>query len=114
MGGRRRVNVGTQIKAILANLKKELEWLYSERLATMVLFGSQARGEAEPGSDIDVLVVLKGGVYPGKEIDRTGDIVASISLENDVVVSCVFVSATRYRREKSPLLINVRREGVAL
>ncbi len=36
-----------------------------------MLFGSQARGDKMPGSDIDVLVVLKGPVRPGEEIRRT-------------------------------------------
>ncbi|HLG16404.1 MAG TPA: nucleotidyltransferase domain-containing protein [Blastocatellia bacterium] len=33
----------------------------------MILFGSQARGDAATGSDIDVLVVLRGEVRPGLE-----------------------------------------------
>jgi len=37
----------------------------------MVLFGSQARGDAESGSDIDVLGMLKGAVSPCEEIART-------------------------------------------
>jgi predicted nucleotidyltransferase len=37
----------------------------------MVLYGSQARGDADPDSDIYVLVVLKAPVQVGEEIDRT-------------------------------------------
>jgi predicted nucleotidyltransferase len=78
----------------------------------MVLFGSQARGDAEPGSDIDVLVVLKGPVNPGAEIARTGDITAALSLQHEVVISRVFISAQQFAEEQSPLLLNVRREGI--
>ena len=80
----------------------------------MILFGSQARGDAAPASDIDVLVVLDGDVEPGKEIARTGRAVASISLKFNVVISCIFVSAERYSSEQTPLLLNIRNEGVAI
>jgi predicted nucleotidyltransferase len=91
-----------------------LQSLYGERLARVVLFGSQARGEATDNSDIDVMVVLKGDVSPSLEIARTIDDVADISLANDVVLSCVFMPESRYDLEQSPLLLNVRREGLAV
>ena len=69
--------------------------------------------DAQPGSDIDVLVVLKGSVNPASEIAKVGSITAKLSLDNDVVISCVFISEERFTTEQSPLLINVRREGVA-
>ena len=80
----------------------------------MLLFGSHARDDANLDSDIDVLVVLKGTVQPGDEIDRTSNIVAELSLANNVVVSCVFISAQRYAVERGPLLPNVRREGLVV
>ena len=101
-----------ELSTILADLRRHLEALYGPRLVRLVLFGSQARAEAEPGSDIDVLVVLSGPVEPGVEIGRTAAAVAELSLRDDVVVSCTFVSSDRYLTEQSPLLMNVRREGV--
>jgi predicted nucleotidyltransferase len=103
-----------KLKLILGEFQGQLESLYGERLARLVLFGSQARGEAESGSDIDVLVVLEGSVNPGEEIARTGAITSALSLKYDVVISCTFMSADRYRTGQSPLLLNVRREGVPL
>jgi len=101
-----------RLRDLLAELRRRLEALYGPRLVRLVLYGSQARGDAEPGSDIDVLVVLKGPVKAGEEIRRTLDDVAELSLWNNGVISCVFVSPERLEREESPLLINVRREGI--
>ena len=102
-----------KIRKILAELQSQLKSVYGPRLAHMILFGSQARGDAESGSDIDVAVVLKGKVEPGKEISRTGKIVTALSLKYDAVISCIFVSAERFSKEDTPLLLNVRNEGVS-
>jgi predicted nucleotidyltransferase len=104
--------VSEQLRGLLNELRSRFEALYGLRLVRLMLYGSQARGDAEPGSDIDVLVILEGPVRPGEEIRRTLDDVAALSLENNVVFSCVFVSRDRFESELSPLLINVRREGV--
>ena len=109
-----RENMLSAVSVILKELRRRLNALYGKRLARVVLFGSRARGDAGPGSDIDVLVVLKGKVSPSQEIDRTVGITADVSLKHNVVVSCVFVSETQYRKEQSPLLLNVRREGVVV
>ena len=50
----------------------------------------------------------------GVEVTCTGSITASLSLQHDVVVSSVFISLERYASKRSPLLLNIRREGVAL
>lgn len=103
-----------RIQPILTELRQRLEALYGPRLVKMILYGSHARGEAEPGSDIDVLLVLQGRVEPGKEIARTSDIRLELSLAHNTVVSCAYVSQHRYVSEQSPFLLNVRREGVAI
>jgi len=103
-----------RLQKLLAELRRRLEALYGPRLLRLKLYGSQARGDAEPGSDIDVLVVLAGPVRPGEEIRRIGDLTAGMSLENNMVISCAFISGERFEREESPLMINVRREGVPL
>jgi predicted nucleotidyltransferase len=102
------------LQPILTHLKRDLAELYGNRLLHLTLFGSQARGDAESGSDIDVLVVLKPPVNPGEEIKRTGKVVADLCLHYDVVISCLFMDETYYQTRNGSLLRNIRKEGVLL
>ncbi|MFN0014530.1 MAG: nucleotidyltransferase domain-containing protein [Saprospiraceae bacterium] len=45
--------------AIAQAVKAELQRLYGDRLAKVILYGSYARGDFHEESDIDFLVVLK-------------------------------------------------------
>jgi predicted nucleotidyltransferase len=101
-----------KIKEILKEFREEIEKLYGERLKDVILYGSWARGEAKEESDIDLLVVLKGEVMPGKEIDRMIDIITEINLKYGVLLSIFPVSEEEYSTVNSPLLINVRKEGM--
>ena len=62
----------TNITPLLRALRMALQDLYGDRLHSVVLYGSYARGEAAEGadSDVDILVVLKGDVNPWKESER--------------------------------------------
>ena len=101
-------------RAILFSLKSKLTALYQDRLLHLTLFGSQARGEAGKESDIDVLIVLKPPVNAGAEIKHTSKIVADLSLQHDVVISCLFMDEDHYSTRNTPLLRNIRREGILL
>ncbi|MDO8137600.1 MAG: nucleotidyltransferase domain-containing protein [Candidatus Brocadiales bacterium] len=101
-----------KIKGILKELKVEIKNLYGEGLKNIILYGSWARDEATEDSDIDLLVVLEGDVQPGKEIDRMIDIITDINLKYGVLIAVYPISERDYLTLKSPLLMNVRREGV--
>lgn len=48
-----------ELRQALADARHRLGVLYGDRLHRVVLYGSRARGDAAPDSDVDVLVVLK-------------------------------------------------------
>lgn len=101
-----------EIKKILKEFREQIEDLYGKRLKDVILYGSWARGEATEESDIDMVIILEGKVVPGKEIDRMIDIITEINLKYGVLISVYPVSEEDYSATNSPLLINIRREGI--
>ncbi len=103
-----------KLRQMLGDLRQGLEQIYGDRLQRMILFGSQARGDAQPESDVDVMVVLAGNIRAADEIERAGGVTSDLSLEFNTVLSCLFISSERFETERSPLLLNVRKEGIAV
>lgn len=101
-----------QTQTAVEELRDRLSRLYGERFQRTVVFGSRARGDASSDSDVDVLVVLGGDVRPFEEIRRAGEVVADVSLRNDIYLSCVYTSDFRFENAATPFLKAVRREGV--
>lgn len=97
---------------ILSKLRDYLQQEYGDRLAHIVLYGSQARKEATEQSDIDILVVLKAPLNVMQEIQRTSEFITDLCLENTVLVSLGFASLDRFKQEKTPFFLNVHREGI--
>ncbi|MBI2266735.1 MAG: nucleotidyltransferase domain-containing protein [Armatimonadetes bacterium] len=102
-----------EIKDILSYFRTQIESLYGPRLKSVVLFGSWARNEATENSDVDLAVVLDGNVAPGQEIDAMIDIITETNLKYDTLLSVYPVSENDYRNLNSPILRNIRAEGVA-
>ncbi len=100
------------VQPVLKEFKRRIQPLYGDKLSRLVLFGSWARSEQSEDSDIDVAVVLKGPLKAGREIDRMIDVVTDLNLEYGVLLSIYPVSDQDYMGRRSPLLINIRKEGI--
>jgi predicted nucleotidyltransferase len=104
-----------EIEHILKEFKVKISELYGQRLKKVVLYGSYARGNAnDEHSDIDLAVVLVGAVDPCEEIDRMADIFTDLNLEHNVLIAVYPVSEDDFEKVESPLLINVRKEGITV
>ena len=102
------------IQLVLAELRRGLSALYGSRLKDLRLFGSYARNEQTPGSDLDVVMVLDDFEQPWLEIRRTSELVARLSLENDISISLIPMREQTLRAAASPLARNILREGVVV
>jgi uncharacterized protein len=100
------------LREILTEFRHGLEEIYGPRLAGLILFGSQARGDALEDSDIDVMVLLHGHVSPLEEARRISRFRGDLCLRYRVVVTCIYMSLDEALAADSPLLQNVRAEGV--
>jgi uncharacterized protein len=99
---------------VLIPLRDYLRQEYQDRLDCVILFGSQARGDATTASDIDVLIVLQDPVNASAELKRTSHFVAQLCLEHNLLISRFFMPRSRFETENSPLLRNIRSEGIVL
>jgi predicted nucleotidyltransferase len=104
----------TSITPILREIKRELQALYGDRLVKLILFGSHARGEATPDSDIDLLAVLKSPVSQVQEISYMSEFSIKVLLDYDELVSIIPMSEDRFNVKGVALLRNVQREGIEL
>ncbi|MDJ0509971.1 MAG: nucleotidyltransferase domain-containing protein [Crocosphaera sp.] len=103
-----------EIKTILEELGRQVKSLYSEKLSQIILYGSQARGEAAVDSDIDILIVLKQPFDYSEELEKTSQLIADLSLKYNTLISRSFIEQQRLTSENSPFIRNIRRDGIVL
>jgi predicted nucleotidyltransferase len=106
--------ISKNIKPILDEAKIALKRIYGKRLKGIILYGSYARGDAETGSDIDLIVLLENMRNPITELERCSKRIHRIDFEYDTLISIVPFDASQYKRRKLPLILNAKREGIVL
>jgi predicted nucleotidyltransferase len=103
------------IKRSISALKKTLQKSFGSELE-LYLFGSVARNNYEPDSDIDILVLVPGKVDTSLKEDII-DLAYDVELEFDVVFGIVVRSKEFWISEKAaamPFHQNVQREAVRI
>ena len=98
---------------LLKEIRSRLEAVHGRRLRGIVLYGSEARGQAGKESDIDVLVLLAETVEYGRDLEKNLEALFPLSLEIGRRISAKPVSAVEYQNVDCPLYRNAREEGIA-
>jgi len=108
------VPVSDDLKSTLRWATESLREIYGPRLKRLILFGSQARGEAGPKSDVDLLVVLEGPITSIEEAKRTSRVGTQAAAYRDTALSFVHMSEEDFADERRPLVWSVREDGIDL
>jgi predicted nucleotidyltransferase len=103
---------GGDARAVAAAAAAELQVLYGPRLHRLILYGSAARGDSDPESDIDLLVVLGDMRSSWEERARMDDILWRLSQEHGTVVSAMPVRHVDVLEARRPLLARALAEGI--
>ena len=102
-----------QALEIASKVRSELEKLYGERLRGVYLYGSAARDQLTPDSDIDIAIVIDEIQSRFEEIERTGQLGSDVSLEYDTLVTFLFISEDDYNKGRFAIHRNIKEEGIA-
>lgn len=102
------------IKPILDEVRKRLEKAYGRRLKGIVLYGSYARGEATEGSDIDLMILIEDMKDICKEILNCSEAFGDLELTYDTLISVLPLDASRFGKGRLPVILNAKRDGVAI
>jgi predicted nucleotidyltransferase len=103
-----------QLFALLHELRSSLVELYGDRLFSVILFGSYARGEATLESDIDVMVVLTDPVNAVEERGRMSSLFWYFLRQYDELISIIPMSKSRFLAGDISFLRVVKREGIEI
>ncbi|MBM4466451.1 MAG: nucleotidyltransferase domain-containing protein [Chloroflexi bacterium] len=106
-----------QLSRLLDTLTKELQRQLGSDLRLLLLYGSHARGEAQPDSDVDLFVVLRLSSEAAQE--KVRQVAYDVMWEADFayVISLYLTDTNHYQaleQHGSSFLRNVQREGKVL
>lgn len=87
---------------------------YGRRLSGILLYGSQARGEAQPDSDVDMLVLLRGPVDTLGELRVLARLATAVSDRHGELVSIKPLSSELFEAGATSFVRTVRREAIEL
>ena len=106
-----------ELQALLNETVTGLRAIFGEKLESVILYGSYARGDYDDDSDIDIMVRV---ICTRDQLENyrhiLSDVASGLSLEYNVMVSVSVVDTetfNRYRRHL-PYFENVEREGIKI
>ncbi len=99
------------LEEILQACKAILQSSYQEQFQGLVLYGSVARRQATPASDIDLLVLLNQPFDYFDELRRIIELLYPVQLESEQLISAKPALLDDYNRGAWQLYRNARREG---
>jgi predicted nucleotidyltransferase len=104
----------TRVNKVVKKCKSTLEIYYGSQFKGLILFGSTARRQASPTSDIDLLVLLSRPFDYFHELRRIIDILYPIQLESEQLISAKPTSLDEFETGSILLYRNAQKEGIRI
>lgn len=104
-----------EVRAAIAAYVRRAVAEYANELASIILYGSQVRGEADVESDIDLLTVVRRDTPALRQ--ALANLAWQVQFEHDVVISDVIRSAEQFRQMQArgfPYYQSIERDGILL
>jgi uncharacterized protein len=104
-----------EVTAAIAAYVQQVTSRFPQEIISITLYGSQARGEAGPESDIDLFIVVRSDT-PGLR-EALADLAWEVQFEHDVVISDIICSLDQLHQmqtKRFPYYRGIAREGILL
>ena len=96
---------------------EEIKKIYGVHLRSIILYGSYARGDFRPDSDVDIMILLDISDLELKEYSqKLSYMTYDFNLDNDLDIKPIAKSEQHFRKwiVNYPFYANVHKEGVVL
>ena len=106
-----------KMRKAVEKFAEEIKKIYGTKLIEAILYGSCARGDFSPDSDIDVMILLNVSMDEiNEERKRIYDTSDKLDLEYDVVFAPVFQNYQVYQEcmAVSVFYQNIQKEGIKI
>lgn len=100
------------LSPIVTQCKSILQDFYGARFSGLILYGSAARQQATPFSDIDLLVLLNHPFDYFEELRRIIDLLYPLQLQTDQLISAKPALCEEFEHGRIQLYRKAKREGV--
>lgn len=95
-------------------IRAALEVAFQDRFRAVILYGSEARGEATIESDVDLLLLLEGPVDLVHDLDTGIRAIYRLQLELEYPIHLTPVEEDVFEQGEYALYRNAQRDGVRL
>lgn len=105
------------LNSILERYVNDIHHLYGNRLKTVILYGSYARGDFRPDSDIDIMILVD---LSEQEIIEKGHLLSDLTFdynfEDDLKIMPIVKNLGHFNKwlRAYPFYYNIKKEGVEL